>query len=379
MAPSSLKFLVGRGVNCSSSSLMLFAQRSSPTMVASFRLFLLSPTLFREGRPTPHDKSPRLGLPLPSKSCCQSLIFNNAPSGVSWSICSLLDFVRKGCSAAHEEALAATRRVDCVSRSLGDFGWWQARSAAFSVSEASVIRKTRVLCVCACLLLVGIRQSRGEPNVYYVAPHGSNSNSGTIFDRPLQSIGAAVARVKPGDTVLVMPGVYAESFLNIPGGTNWQESVRLAAYDPDDRPILRPARGATRVFTFAAASSSFIEIDGFVMDAANVTADVVKVSWGSTTGGSHDIRIRNSELKNAPRQGVLLTGHEQGVVNNTFTNLDIHSNGRTDFDHGVYISTPFNTVEYSRIHQNAGWAFNNYGGDPSHNRYFHNQAYGNCA
>ena len=54
-------------------------------------------------------------------------------------------------------------------RALGDFGWWQARSAAFSVSEASVIRKTRVLCVCACLLLVGIRQSRGS-HVYDAAP-----------------------------------------------------------------------------------------------------------------------------------------------------------------------------------------------------------------
>ncbi len=171
------------------------------------------------------------------------------------------------------------------------------RITAQAVGEI-VIWKT--FCVCACLLFVGTQQSRGEPRVYYIAPHGSNSNTGTFAEQPLQTIGAAVARVKPGDTVLVMPGVYAESFLNIPGGTNWQESVRVAAYDPDDRPILRPSRGAARVFTFAAAASSFIEIDGFVMDAANVTTDAVKITSGSATGGSHDIRIRNSELKNAP-------------------------------------------------------------------------------
>ena len=222
-----------------------------------------------------------------------------------------------------------------------------------------------------------VDQSR-QATVFYVAPDGSDNNAGTDDDLPFRTIGASLRHVRAGDTVLVMPGVYREGFDNPPGGTA-DQPVRIAAYDPDVRPILRPGPGARRVFTFASAASSYIEIDGFIMDAANVQYNVVKITGGAAAGGSHHIRIKNSELKNSPHSALLVNGHQHGVAYNEFSHLDIHDSGTSDLDHGIYLAAPFNIVEHSRIHHNAGWGIHNYGGDPSHNIYRHNHIFDNAA
>ena len=64
-----------------------------------------------------------------------------------------------------------------------------------------------------------------------------------------------------------MPGVYDEALYNPKGGTSWDTLVRIAAYDPSDRPILRPPAGASRVIMFASEDSSYIELDRLVLDA----------------------------------------------------------------------------------------------------------------
>ncbi len=219
-------------------------------------------------------------------------------------------------------------------------------------------------------------RSGEQDAVYYVSANGSDQNSGEDIAQAFQTIEAALRRVQPGDTVLVLPGVYQEDFFNPPGGTALHP-VRLAAYDPDRRPILKPAPGADRVFTFASSKSSYIEVEGFVMDAVNVKYDTVKITWSTDMGGSHHISIRNSEIKNAPFNGILITGHEHQVSHNQLVNLVIHDNGTTDFDHGVYISTPHNLVAFSQIYRNGGWGIHNYGGNPSHNTYHKNRVFAN--
>lgn len=189
---------------------------------------------------------------------------------------------------------------------------------------------------------------------YHVAPSGNNSSPGSAT-QPFQTIAKGVSLLRPGDTLLVHAGTYAETFSSIPAGSSWSSPVTIKAFE-NDRPVIRPASGADRVFTFT-SPQSYIVVDGFILDAVNVVYDAVKI-----TSGAHHIRLQNCEVMNSPNQGILMTTQFSG--NNELINLDIHHNGRDDFDHGVYISTSNNLVDKCRIHHNAGWGVHVYSGEP---------------
>ena len=72
----------------------------------------------------------------------------------------------------------------------------------------------------------------------------------------------------------------------------------------------------------------------------------------------HHIRISNSEIKNAPSQGIL-DSSANGVIGwNEYINLDVHHNGGTTpnyWRHGFYIGTPNNLVEGCDVHHNSAY------------------------
>jgi hypothetical protein len=58
----------------------------------------------------------------------------------------------------------------------------------------------------------------------------------------------------------------------------------------------------------------------------------------------------------APGSGILTSN--SGSIDsdsNEFISLDVHDNGTTDFDHGLYLATSNNLIDHSTIHHNAGW------------------------
>lgn len=190
----------------------------------------------------------------------------------------------------------------------------------------------------------------------YVSTTGTDTNPGTQA-QPFLTLTRGVRDLKPGDTLLVMPGLYAESLYGIiPGGTDWNNPVTVKAYDPSNRPIMKPNAnvGAYRVIEFGgnwpipASQQHYIIIDGFILDGVNVSDSVIKIE-----DGAHHIRVMNSELMNAPNNGVLVYTPEIG--NNEFLNLDVHDNGNTDFAHGLYIANNDNVIDGCRIYRNAGW------------------------
>jgi parallel beta helix pectate lyase-like protein/pectate lyase-like protein len=198
---------------------------------------------------------------------------------------------------------------------------------------------------------------------YFVATDGNDANPGTEA-QPFRTLNRGASALVPGDTLLVKPGTYVESLLDtIPSGKDWNSPVVIQASDPANRPILKPNPGAGWVLHFQAyrgQNQRYIVVDGFVLDAANVTHDVVKI-----TGGANHIRLMNSEVKNAPNQGILTS--EPGSDYNEFINLDIHDNGDdAQFEHGLYISTANNIVDRCTIHHNAGYGLHFYSGDPAY-------------
>jgi len=168
---------------------------------------------------------------------------------------------------------------------------------------------------------------------------------------------------------------------NIPSGIDWNNPVTLRAYDPANRPIIKPNPGGDRVLHFQSYAGQVVHhivVDGFVLDGANVTYDTVKI-----TEGANHIRLMNSEVRSAPHQGILVTSI--GSDYNEFLNLNVHHNGRVaNQDHGFYIATKHNLVDHCDAHDNFALGiqiYNEYAGQTAdanilRNNRIHNNAYG---
>jgi parallel beta-helix repeat protein len=191
--------------------------------------------------------------------------------------------------------------------------------------------------------------------VFYTATDGHDGNPGTEA-APFRTVAKGVSRLSPGATLYVKAGTYAEALIHtIPPGESWSRPVTVAAY-PGHAVTLQPPAGAPGVLRFV-GPQAYIVVHGFVLDAANVQFDAVKVTASSSGGPAHHIRISHCEVKNAPAQGILTT---LGAHSNEFIGLDVHDNGQTDFDHGFYVATDGNLVADSDIHRNAGWGIHVY-------------------
>jgi len=193
---------------------------------------------------------------------------------------------------------------------------------------------------------------------YYVATNGSNSNPGTI-SQPFRTIAKGVSMLTPGKTLLVRSGTYAESLQGtIPGGTSWSSPVTVEAY-PGETVTLQPPSGAGCALHFQGSNEQYIIVQGFIIDAKNVTTDAIKITSGSGTAAdaANHIKITNCEVENAIGQGIITT---DGANYNQFINLNVHGNGGvaqgagSHDSHGMYISTAYNTISGCTIYDNGG-------------------------
>jgi parallel beta-helix repeat protein len=204
----------------------------------------------------------------------------------------------------------------------------------------------------------------------YSCPQAQNASTAKL------TINSGISCLGAGDTLYVKAGTYNEWFNNnLPGGTSWANAATIAAA-PGEVVTISPNAGADRIFTMARASTKYLVIDGFILDARNVTYDAIKITYG-TSGAASFIRIKNSEIKNAPNQGILVST-DSG--NNEFINLNIHNNGHSDQQHGFYITSANNLIEGCAVHDHTGYGihlYNGAGGTVSNNIVRNNRVYAN--
>jgi parallel beta-helix repeat protein len=160
-------------------------------------------------------------------------------------------------------------------------------------------------------------------------------------------LGGGASVLKPGDTLYVKEGIYTGSSQlgRIPSGTSWGAPVTIAAY-PGHQPVIVPEPGQHALYF---VGNQYIIVDGFSIDGAGGGGGV-KITYFTSVPQAHHNRIQNSEIKNAPNQGLLMDG-----AGNEFINLDVHDNGTDDFTRGFYIVSSNNLIEGCAIYNNAGW------------------------
>src|SRR5579864_4080172 len=84
---------------------------------------------------------------------------------------------------------------------------------AVSSCPGSFRRILALMLICLCLGAAG-----AQATTYYVSPSGSDTNPGTQA-APFRQIRAAIAKVKPGDTVSIADGSYLGFDVNSINGT----------------------------------------------------------------------------------------------------------------------------------------------------------------
>jgi parallel beta-helix repeat protein len=203
--------------------------------------------------------------------------------------------------------------------------------------------------ICGVALLGSlVHAQKSEAKTYYVATDGSDSNSGTE-KQPFQTLSRGILDLGPGDTLYVKNGTYESwGLYGPPSGASWNNPVTIAAY-PGHSPVIVKPDQFPHVLQFA--NDRYIVIDGFVIDGTNAI-EGVKITFETSGGIADHIRIQNSEISNAAANGIFMTPGSDG---NEFIHLEVHNNGITDFDHGIYIGSSDNIVKDCSIHDNAGW------------------------
>jgi Right handed beta helix region/Protein of unknown function (DUF1565) len=227
----------------------------------------------------------------------------------------------------------------------------------------------------ACLLILGAQAGlASDAKTYFVSTTGSDSNSGTET-RPFRTLKKGVSVLTPGAVLYVMSGTYREALIHtIPSGTSWDRPVTVAAY-PGHTVTLKPDPGVVAVLRFV-GPQAFIIVDGFIIDGQNATYDAIKITGSARSGMAHHIRIVRCEVKNAPRQGLLVTSDSNELIA-----LKVHNNGASQWDHGFYISGSHNLIEASEVYRNAGAGIHVYRskGGAHYNVARNNMVYANAA
>jgi hypothetical protein len=162
---------------------------------------------------------------------------------------------------------------------------------------------------------------------YYVAPHGSDTAPGTI-SQPFKSITKAVQSLRPGDTLYVRGGTYAERVRNptIVAGTP-DEPITVMAY-PGERPVIEGLL--------------------WLRNPSHWTVSGVNVTWGASNSSSEHMvkitdgvgwRLTAAEIWGARSYAaILVAGAPSKWTLDRLYVHDTHPTNSTNQDHLIYVN-----------------------------------------
>lgn len=147
------------------------------------------------------------------------------------------------------------------------------------------------------LLIPSVKAAEGRDSVYYVAPTGDDSNSGTL-EAPWRTIQKAADTLVAGETVFVRDGVYKEFVTIQKSGSKEGGYISYKAYS-GEKPVLdgkdMNIDDENRALMYL-SNASYIIVDGFEM--RNVLADDPDVYPAGIRirEGGHHIQLLNNDV-----------------------------------------------------------------------------------
>jgi hypothetical protein len=178
---------------------------------------------------------------------------------------------------------------------------------------------------------------------WFVAPGGIGTGTASA---PFARIRDGIAAARPGDTVTLRAGTYAESVLTIRGGSSGLP-IRIRAAG-ERGSVVVTARG--RVLT---VNHPYITVEGLVIDGQYGNDDAVRVA----STASYFV-LRNSEVRRATGDLVDMAGPIGVLIDNCLIHHALNAaGGRTDA-HGIVAGPVRNlTIRDTEIHTFSGDGF----------------------
>ncbi len=237
------------------------------------------------------------------------------------------------------------------------------------------------------LMILAVGSVQGA--TYYVSPTGADANPGTQ-QRPWKTLQKGYGQLRPGDTLILMDGTYREAPFNFDKGGTAAKPIRIEA-----------AVGATVILTYPAAGPKLMDETWDNPIPAKILNDMRCVVYDSVASleASH-LRFRGITFRGfrdelyqkkcaslwAACSGMEVHGSDVAFQQCTFYNnghdgigiggdpppqnllledCQIHDNGTTYYDHGLYLSSAKGcTLRRNVFEQNQGYAIHAFGGDP---------------
>jgi len=204
---------------------------------------------------------------------------------------------------------------------------------------------------------------------YHVATTGNDANacgSSQTITTPKKTIASAVACLSAGDTLIIRRGTYAETIdLGTKSGTA-SNYIRIAAY-PGEEVIIKP----DLAYAIVPRALVYLIFEGLILDGTNAPNNY----FFTIDYGSHDVILRNLEIKNWKGNGVFV-----GADNVQILNCKIHdqfSLGKERW-YGIYFHHGDNgLIEGNVIYNNPGGGIHAYPGTISNLKIRQNTVYGN--
>ncbi|MBM4027774.1 MAG: DUF1565 domain-containing protein [Planctomycetes bacterium] len=194
-----------------------------------------------------------------------------------------------------------------------------------------------------------------------LAEGGKDQNKGSI-DSPWLTLNHGVKQLKPGDTLYIRGGDYAEYPKDaIPSGTP-EARVTVSNYKQEVVTV-RPApqSGTSQDSVISIKGKCYITLRGLNLDGHNGAAKIHQhtlVIWGSDPV-PHHIRVENCTMTNGHSSGICSSGNQC-----EFINLKVHHNGTTGLHHGIYAGTDNNVIDGCEFSCNKGFGIHIYTQSP---------------
>lgn len=244
--------------------------------------------------------------------------------------------------------------------------------------------------------------------IYYVAPSGTNTNSGIVVFMPLKSLTYASSLAAPSDTVYVKAGIYNENvtfknsgllgkpisfigYKNIPGDVSLINTEKVNPYSDfleTDMPLF-DGQNRAKGTAFNLEDKQFINLKNFqirnyekgvicggykecghlnmnnieVMNCGNINSSYSGLGFSLGLMGtkfSNNNILTNCMVLNASAEGIGVYGDS-----NTLTNCKVYCNdNRTDYastDYYIIICGSYNNINNCYVDRNPGLAAEGHG------------------